>query len=124
MYWSSQENHPPNSNTTLRTSTSYLAPSDDNFTNETTSRPWLTSRYYSGADLTTFDLYNNDYNINNANNTLTNNTHSYSKYSRKPHQIKPKENIKTNKIPVRNGYANIDTLYGFFEEVNQALCVT
>lgn len=113
---------------------------DDNFTNTPTSRPRPTSRYYSGAELTTINSYNNEHNINTANNTTinttnsnspsssssssitpntpTNNAHKFNKYNSKPPQIQPEEVIKMNERSVRNGQANIDTLDGFFEEVN------
>lgn len=116
-----------------------MTPNDDDFTNTTISRSPPTSRYYSGADLTTTNSYSNNYNTNNANNAtinitsnnsstslsssitpnyLTNNAHNYNKYNRKPRQTRPEEVIEMNEISVKNGHANIDTLEEFFEEVN------
>lgn len=117
-----------------------MTSNDDNFTNTPTSRPLPTSIYYSGAELTTINLYNNKHNINTANNTTinttnsnspsssssssitpnmpTNNAHKFKRYNSKPPQIRPDEVIEMNERSVRNGHANIDTLDGFFEEVN------
>lgn len=120
-----------------------MTSNDDNFRNIPISRSQPTSRYYSGAEPTTINSYNNEHNIEAANNatinttnsnspssssssssssitpnTSANNTHKFNKYNSKPPQIRPEEVIEMNERSVRNGHANIDTLNGFFEEVN------
>lgn len=121
-------------------------------TTDASARPRPTSRYYSGADITTINSYNNDYNtINNTSNTTTathttlnidNSPHSssssvtpntstnyasnYSKYSSsKTPQIQPEEVIEMNERPVRHEPVDINTLDGFFEEVimRDSVCV-
>ncbi|KAF1800945.1 t-SNARE [Mucor lusitanicus] len=126
----------------------YLTPNHSDTTttaNNThaSTRPRPTSRYYSGADITTINSYNNDYNtITNTSNTITTHTtlniynsphssassvtpntpiaHAYdhSRYaSSKPPQIQPEQVIEMNEMSTRTAPADINTLDGFFEEV-------
>ncbi|KAL7310665.1 hypothetical protein PS15m_010136 [Mucor circinelloides] len=139
----SRENHSSSNDA------AYLTPNNINTTTtDASARPRPTSRYYSGADITTINSYNNDYNtINNTSNTTTattttthttlnidNSPHSssssvtpntstnyasnYSRYSSsKTPQIQPEEVIEMNERPVRHEPVDINTLDGFFEEV-------
>ncbi|KAK4512226.1 serine/threonine protein phosphatase Pzh1 [Mucor velutinosus] len=123
----------------------YLTPNNSNATNTNTpTKPRPTSRYYSGADITTINSYNNDYNTtNNTFNTTTNthttlnidnspyssassvtpntptiNAHNYSRYNgNKPPQVQPEQVIEMSEMPVRTEPVDINTLDGFFEEV-------
>ncbi|CAO3640322.1 unnamed protein product [Mucor fragilis] len=130
-----RENHSSRNDATC------LTPNDSNAANtDAPTRPRPTSRYYSGADLTTIHSYNNDYNTTNnisnttttinidnsphssassvTPNTPTNNAYKQSRYnSSKPPQIQPEEVIEMHERSRRTEPTDTNTLDGFFEEV-------
>ncbi|GAN08186.1 syntaxin-like protein [Mucor ambiguus] len=136
---SQRENHSSNNDA------NYFAPNDSSATNTNTSpRPRPTSRYYSGADITTINSYNNDYSTTNDTSNTTTTTHTtlnidnslnssassvspntptinayrHSRYnSGKPSHVPSEQVIEMNEISMRTKPADINTLDGFFEEV-------